>query len=111
MGIKTIVDSDGLRVHVGNTVDTKFQTLLANTGNFTVDVDNPFEKGKWDGSKWVEVLPTALEIWVETMEAADREQGLPRYFEDLITDNPSLTIHENIKTRYDEKVALRATKP
>ena len=39
------------------------------------------------------------------------DSGMPRYLEDLITDNPSLTIHENVKTRYDEKVALRATKP
>tara|TARA_R110000737_G_C14480557_1_gene468445 strand:+ start:562 stop:882 length:321 start_codon:yes stop_codon:yes gene_type:complete len=47
--------------------------------------------------------------WIEKI--ADTDAGMPRHMEDLITDNPSLTIHENMKTRYDEKVALRATKP
>ena len=47
--------------------------------------------------------------WKESMQGTDG--SMPRYLEDLITDNPSLTIHENMKTRYDEKVALRATKP
>ena len=47
--------------------------------------------------------------WKIAMQRTDG--GMPRYMEDLITDNPSLTIHENMKTRYDEKVALRATKP
>jgi hypothetical protein len=47
--------------------------------------------------------------WKSSMQETD--DGMPRYLEDLITDNPSLTIHENVKTRYDEKVALRATKP
>ena len=44
-------------------------------------------------------------------EIADTDAGMPRYLEDLITDNPDFNIHEKIKTRYDEKVALRATKP
>ena len=56
------------------------------------------------------VGPTDLENWVEEMARSDKTL-LPRYMEDLITDNPSLTIHEKIKIRYDEKVALRATKP
>jgi len=50
-----------------------------------------------------------MEDWKLSMQGTDG--GMPRYLEDLITDNPSLTIHENMKTRYDEKVALRATKP
>jgi len=47
--------------------------------------------------------------WMESMQGTD--SGMPRYLEDLITDNPDFNIHEKIKTRYDEKVALRATKP
>ena len=50
-----------------------------------------------------------MEKWKASMQETD--SGMPRYLEDLITDNPSLTIHEKIKIRYDEKVALRATKP
>jgi hypothetical protein len=111
MGIKTIVNSDGLRVHVGNTVDTKFQSILAQSGNIAVDANYKFEKGKWDGSKWVEILPTDMEKWVEDMENTDREHSFPRFLEDLITDNPDFNIHEKMKTRYDEKVALRATQP
>ena len=47
--------------------------------------------------------------WKSSMQETDA--GMPRYLEDLITDNPSFTIHENMKKHYDEKVALRATKP
>ena len=39
------------------------------------------------------------------------DSSMPRYLEDLITDNPDFNIHENMKTRYDEKIELRATKP
>ena len=47
--------------------------------------------------------------WLDDIAGTDG--GMPRYMEDLITDNPDFNIHENMKTRYDEKVALRATKP
>ena len=50
-----------------------------------------------------------MEDWKFSMQETDN--GMPRYLEDLITDNPDFNIHENMKTRYDEKVALRATKP
>ena len=112
MGIKTIVNSDGLRVHVGNTVDTKFQSILAQSENIAVDADNPFEKGRWNGSKWVKVLPTALEIWEEAMEAADREHGLPRYAEDIL-DGMADKSGVAIVTLYrlQSKKAVRATKP
>ena len=56
---------------------------------------------------WANAKP--MNDWKSSMQGTD--SGMPRYIEDLITDNPSLTIHENMKTRYDEKVALRATKP
>ena len=56
---------------------------------------------------WANAQP--MEDWKASMQETDL--GMPRYMEDLITDNPSLTIHENMKTRYDSKIALRATKP
>ena len=56
---------------------------------------------------WIAAKPT--EDWARAMVKTD--SSMPRYMEDLITDNPSLTIHEKMKTRYDEKVALRATQP
>ena len=56
---------------------------------------------------WANAKP--MNKWLDDIAGTDG--GMPRYLEDLITDNPSLTIHEKIKIRYDEKVALRATKP
>ena len=47
--------------------------------------------------------------WKASMQGTD--DGMPRYLEDLITANSDFTIPEKMKTRYDEKVALRATKP
>ena len=47
--------------------------------------------------------------WEEKMAKTD--SGMPRYLEDLITANSDFILPEKIKTRYDEKVALRATKP
>ena len=60
-----------------------------------------------DSANFIEGTP--LREWKDSIEATD--SGMPRYLEDLITDNPDFNIHENMKTRYDEKVALRATKP
>ena len=56
---------------------------------------------------WANAKP--MNDWKSSMQGTDA--GMPRYLEDLITDNPDFNIHEKIKTRYDEKVALRATKP
>ena len=50
-----------------------------------------------------------MEDWKESMQMTDN--GMPRYLEDLITANSDFILPEKIKTRYDEKVALRATKP
>jgi len=54
-------------------------------------------------------LSHPLQKWER--DIAKTDSGMPRYLEDLITDNPNFIIHENMKTRYDEKIALRATKP
>jgi len=60
--------------------------------------------------QWIkDMIETPFELWRRQISGTDSD--MPRYLEDLITDNPSLTIHEKVKTRYDEKVALRATKP
>ena len=52
---------------------------------------------------------TAMFIWKKAMMRSDK--NMPRHMEDLITANSDFTIPEKMKTRYDEKVALRATKP
>jgi ferritin-like protein len=56
---------------------------------------------------WEEIKP--FRKWQESIQETDA--GMPRYMEDLITANSDFTIPEKMKTRYDEKVALRATKP
>ena len=62
-----------------------------------------------DAEELVAAQAKPMEDWKFAMQETDA--GMPRYLEDLITDNPDFNIHEKIKTRYDEKVALRATKP
>ena len=52
---------------------------------------------------------TVMNDWKASMQETD--DGMPRYMEDLITANSDFTIPEKMKTRYDEKIALRATKP
>jgi hypothetical protein len=48
--------------------------------------------------------------WLEKIIESDKKM-IPRYLEDLITSNSSLVIPAEMKKRYDDKVALRATKP
>jgi len=108
--ITNIVDSEGILIYRGNDVDSEFATVLAKPGNVRLDgVESAtdFEKPRWDGVKWVEGR-TDMEIWIRDMKDTDK---LPRWAEDLITDNPTFTINEYTKTKYDDKVALRATKP
>lgn len=50
-----------------------------------------------------------LNQWKRDISRSDNL--MPRYLEDLITDNPTFTINEYTKTKYDDKVALRATQP
>jgi len=57
---------------------------------------------EWDSNK-------TMRDWKEKI--AETDVGMPRYLEDLITDNPNFIIHENMKTRYDEKIALRGEHP
>ena len=83
---------------------------LSEASNFTgipvsdlqVSDDNITEQQYED--RWHDELP-----WEEKMAKTD--SGMPRYLEDLITANSDFILPEKIKTRYDEKVALRATKP
>jgi len=59
-----------------------------------------------DQTKW-----TPMKRWKYAMAYQERMGGIDRDFEDLITDNPALALNEYTQTKYDDKVALRATKP
>jgi len=75
---------------------------------FPGGIPSQADQNKWTAEYLVE-FPEGFDEWKTSMQETDN--GMPRYLEDLITDNPDFNIHENMKTRYDEKVALRATKP
>ena len=62
-----------------------------------------------DAEELVAAQEKPMNDWMSSIQATD--SGMPRYMEDLITANSDFTIPEKMKTRYDEKVALRATKP
>ena len=59
-----------------------------------------------DQTKW-----TPMKRWEFAMAKQERMGGIDRDTENLITDNPTFTINEYTQTKYDDKVALRATKP
>ena len=84
-----VVDNPSPYVMDYTTVDAAAKTITYDSASYSTD--------------------KAMNDWKSSMQGTD--SGMPRHMEDLITDNPSLTIHEKMKTRYDEKVALRATKP
>jgi hypothetical protein len=52
---------------------------------------------------------TPMEAWLRSIAETDFQ--MPRHMEDMITSNSSFVIPAEVKKRYDEKVALRATKP
>jgi len=89
--------------------------IIAKVARWEADYDEAVAKGNYknratrDEEERVANLPTPMEEWQRAMTRTDRM--MPRYLEDLITDNPTFTINEYTQTKYDEKVALRATKP
>jgi len=75
---------------------------------FPGGIPSQADQDKWTAEYLVQ-FPEGYDAWKESIQATD--VGMPRYLEDLITDNPTFTINEYTKTKYDDKVALRATKP
>jgi len=114
--ISSIIDSDGFLVYAGNDVNEKFSIVLARPGHTRVDsppnvkILDATSKIKWDGAKWVEEKISGMPKWLRDMRSSDKSM-MSRDLEDLITDNPTFTINEYTKIKYDDKVALRATKP
>ena len=76
--------------------------------DFPGGIPSQADQDKWTAEYLVK-FPEGFDEWKETMVVTDL--GMPRYMEDLITSNASLVIPAEMKKRYDEKVALRATKP
>ena len=75
-------------------------------------IDIPFtpaEEASFDAMKIAYDLAQPMNDWKADMQRTD--SGMPRYMEDLITDKFDGNAGSNLQTRYDEKIALRATKP
>ena len=75
---------------------------------FPNGIPSQADQDKWTAEYLVQ-FPEGYDEWKDSMQGTDN--GMPRYLEDLITANSDFILPEKIKTRYDEKIALRATKP
>ena len=117
--IHTIIDGNGFLVYSGNIINEKFIRLKDNSDYSVVEsrpsdsgkiVDGIPNKSKWDGSKWVVVPPSDTEKWVKSMKRSD---GLlmNRTQEEIIGKIGTDGFPDETKKKYDDKVALRATKP
>jgi len=74
---------------------------------FPGGIPSQADQDTWTAEYLVE-FPEGYDEWKLSMQETDA--GMPRYLEDLITDN-SLTMKPIMKVRYDEKIALRSEKP
>jgi hypothetical protein len=109
--IVSVINPSGVLIYSGHQANKKIERLV-NLGNTKIDSAPPasYEKSKWDGSNWSEVLPTALEDWIKEIVKSDNTM-MPRYMEDLITSNASLVIPAEMKKRYDDKIKVRGERP
>ena len=55
-------------------------------------------------------LDEPMELWKQEMRESDGGM-MPRFLEDLITNNASLVIPAEMKKRYDEKLKIRGERP
>jgi len=83
--------------------------LFSNRGGDRYEFSD-VKKAKRDAQVAEDIVNEPMKNWTAVMKKSDLKI-MPRHMEDLITDNPDFNIHEKMKTHYDEKVALRATKP
>jgi len=54
---------------------------------------------------------TPMKKWEFSMEKQERMGGIDRDTENLIADNPALSINEYTQTKYDAKIKLREERP
>ena len=87
---------------------SRTKVVIGSDGSQVVELTAE-ENSQRDAEEAQWLVDKPMNNWKASMQGTD--SGMPRYLEDLITDNPSLTIHEKMKKRYDDKVAIRATKP
>jgi len=93
------------------------ECMLAKVAKNKAEYDDALSAGGYrnrverDEDERIAHLLTPMEEWKRAMKKQERMGGIDRDTENLITDNPTFTINEYTQTKYDEKVALRATKP
>ena len=91
--------------------------VIAKVARWEADYDEAVAKGNYknratrDEEERVANLPTPMDTWKRDMARTDR-LGMPRYLEDHITDDhDGVAGNEFLQGKYDNKKALRATKP
>ena len=71
---------------------------------------SPERQAEFDANKIAKAPNVLLQEWVRLMRVTD--DGIPRYLEDHIKDDhDGVASNKFLQTKYDKKVALRATKP
>lgn len=116
--IHSIINNEGFLVYSGDITNEKFIRLKDNSDYSVIEssphgsemVDGLRSKPKWDGSEWVLVPPSDTEKWVKRMRRSDGRL-MNRTQEDIITKIGTDGFPAETKKKYDDKVALRATKP
>jgi mRNA-degrading endonuclease HigB of HigAB toxin-antitoxin module len=72
----------------------------------------PFTQAEEDARDAFEAVKNAkkpMEDWKESMQETDHD--MPRYMEDLITNNATFVIPTEMKKRYDAKIKVRGERP
>ena len=116
--IHSIIDSDGLLIYSGNINNEKFISLKDNSDYSVIEScpsyptrkDGFIQKIKWDGNAWVEVPISDTEKWVKSMKVSDYSL-MNRTQEEILGKIGTDGFPDETKKKYDDKVALRATKP
>jgi hypothetical protein len=75
---------------------------------FPGGIPSQADQDTWTAEYLVE-FPEGYEAWKDSIQATD--SGMPRYMEDLITNNASLVIPAEMKKRYDDKIKVRGERP
>jgi hypothetical protein len=76
---------------------------------FPGGIPSQVDQDKWTAEYLVQ-FPEGYDEWKSSMQETDL--GMPRYLEDHITDDhDGVAGNEFLQAKYDDKKALRATKP
>ena len=116
--IHSIIDKDGLLIYSGNILNEKFILLKDNPDYSVVESSFAYEsrkdkitqKIKWNGNAWIIIPVSDLDKWKDKMKRSDGRL-MNRTQEEILGKIGTDGFPDETKKKYDDKVALRATKP